>query len=102
MMSEAKSEDQNGKERKPIQILRERRGGVPRELVESNKQTVKLRKAVAGALKDGPRTALEIAEATGIPSKDVFWHLMSMKKYGKVVEDEASGDYFKYALVAKK
>lgn len=101
-MSDDGSEGQGGKEKKPIQLLRQRRGGVPPELVESNRQTVKLRKAVLGALKDGPRTALEIAEATGIPSKDVFWHLMSMKKYGKVVEGEASGDYFKYALVVQK
>ncbi len=89
------------KERTPLQMLKEKRGGVPRELIERNKQVVKLRKQVIAALKDGPRTVPQIAEATGIESKTVFWHVVSMKKYGKVAEGQPSGDYFEYALVEK-
>ena len=95
-------EQKTEKQKKPIQILRERRGGVPRSLIESNKETVKLRKQVTEALKDGPKTAPQIAEATGIPADIVFWHLVSMKKYGKAAEGQASGDYFEYELVESK
>ncbi|MBN2081552.1 winged helix-turn-helix transcriptional regulator [bacterium] len=85
-----------------LKTLRERRGGVPRELLDANKETVKTRKAVIDALAGGPKTALQIAAQTGLPSQTVFWHLMSMKKYGKVAEGEADGDYFTYGLVEEK
>jgi len=101
MTNQNQSDPQKTKQKKPIQILRERRGGVSQQLIESNRETVKKHKAVAAALKDGPKTALQVAEATGIPADVVFWHLVSMKKYGQVVEGEASGDYFEYALVEK-
>ena len=86
---------------KPIQILRERRGGVPPELVQHNKELAKVRKSVVAALKEGHKTAPEIAQATGIASDIVFWHLVSMKKYGKVAEGQPSGDYFEYELTGK-
>jgi len=97
---QTKSEPVDPKE--ALKILRERRGGVPRELLDSNKETVKMRKTVTEALKDGPKTALKIAESTGLPSEIVFWHLMSMKKYGKVAEGDPDGDYFNYVLVEEK
>ena len=88
---------QKGKPKKPIQILRERLGGVPKELVERNRQQIKVRKQITATLADGPKIVPEIAERTGLPTHEVFWHLMAMKKYGKVVEGDERDDYFEYA-----
>jgi hypothetical protein len=85
--------------RRPIQVLRERRGGVPRELLQRNRHQRALRRKIAVALKSGAKTVPELAAATGEDPRDVLWYVMGMKKYGKVAEAEASGSYFKYALV---
>jgi hypothetical protein len=44
----------------------------------------------------------EIHAATGIPADEVLWHLMAMKKYGKVVEREEREGYYEYALAPKE
>ncbi len=67
-----------------------------RETVKKNRD---IRKTLAEALSQGPRTVPELAQATGIPSQYVLWHLTSMKKYGKVAEGDPSGDYFQYVLL---
>ena len=86
------------REKKPIQILRERRGGVPKELIERNREQTKIRKKLTEALKDGPKTVPEIAKATDMPTHEAFWYLMGMKKYGKVIEGEEHDSYYEYAL----
>jgi hypothetical protein len=86
------------KEKKPIAVLRERRGGVPRELVERNRRQAADRRRIVGALRSGPQTVPEIAKQTNLPPHEALWHLMSMKKYGKLVEGQQQGDYFEYAL----
>jgi hypothetical protein len=53
-------------------------------------------------LHDGPKTIPEIASATGVPAHEVVWQVMTMKKYGKVVEGEEHDGYFAYALTEKK
>lgn len=85
-------------EKKPIQILRERRGGIPKELVALNREQTRTRKKLTEALKAGPKTVPEIADATDIPTHEAFWYLMGMKKYGKVVEGEERDGYYEYAL----
>ncbi|MEW6140681.1 MAG: winged helix-turn-helix domain-containing protein [Thermodesulfobacteriota bacterium] len=67
-----------------------------RERVKKNRE---IRKTLSEALSDGPKTVPELAQATGIPSQYVLWHLTSMKKYGKVAEGDPSGDYFQYVLL---
>ena len=84
--------------KKPIRILRERRGGVPRELVEANRRRKAVRERIIGALGSGPKTVPELAHDTGIPGDIVFWHVMGMKKYGLVVEGEERDGYYEYAL----
>ena len=83
---------------KPIQIIRERRGGVPKELLERNRAQTKTRKRIVQALEDGPKTVPEVAKATAMPSHEVLWKLMGMKKYGLVVEGEERDGYYQYAL----
>ena len=83
---------------KPIKIIRERRGGVPQELLERSRAQTKTRKKIIQALEDGPKTVPEIAKVTVIPSHEVLWKLMGMKKYGLVVEGEERDGYYQYAL----
>jgi predicted Rossmann fold nucleotide-binding protein DprA/Smf involved in DNA uptake len=83
----------------PIQVLRERRGGVPRRLVERNREQMGARRKLVEALRPGPKTVLELAQATGLPCHQVFWHLMAMRKYGAVSEGEERNDYFLYSLI---
>lgn len=86
------------REIKPIQILRERRGGVPKEHVERSRRQAKTHKMLTAALKDGPKTVPEIGRITDLPTHELFWYLMGMKKYGQIVEGEERDGYHEYAL----
>ncbi len=86
------------KPKKPIQVLRERRGGVPKELAALRRDQSKIRKTLTESLHDGPKTVPELANATGIPSHTTLWYLMGLKKYGKVIEKEERDGYYEYAL----
>jgi len=59
-----------------------------------------LRKPIRQALKDGPRTIPELAEATSMPSTEVLWHVTAMKRRGIVVETDKDGEYYRYQLAA--
>ena len=97
-MSTEQAGTKKPRERKPIQVLRERRGGVPKELLERSRAQTKTRKKIIQALEDGPKTVPEVAKATAIPSHEVLWKLMGMKKYGLIVEGEERDGYYQYAL----
>jgi predicted transcriptional regulator len=86
------------KQKTPIQVLRERHGGMSEELKEYFKEQNRVRKLIAGALKDGPKTVPEIARRTGLRSEITMWHVIAMKRYGELSDAGRSGDYFKYAL----
>jgi len=101
-MSKDKPDTEQPREIKPIQILRERRGGVPKEHVERSRQQAKTHKLLTAALKDGPKTVPEVAQASGLPTHEVLWYLMGMKKYGQVVEGEERDGYHEYALKAEE
>jgi len=89
----------SAKRKKPIQILRERRGGVPRELVERNRRQNAMRRRLLDALGEGPKTIPELAQGLGRPAHEVLWHVMGLRKYGKVAEGEACDGYFRYELI---
>jgi predicted Rossmann fold nucleotide-binding protein DprA/Smf involved in DNA uptake len=86
---------------KPLDILRERRGPVPDALRNRVREHGRIEKALTDALAAGPRSAPEIAADTGLPTHQVFWHLMAMRKYGRVAETEEAGGYCQYSLVEK-
>lgn len=98
-MSESVKKPASPDNKKPVQILRERRGGVPQELIERNRRQTAVRRKIIGALKEGPKIVPELARETGHPAHEIFWHLMGMKKYGNVTEGEEREGYFEYALV---
>ena len=98
-MSENSAADQGQKPKKPIQILREQRGGVPKDVVEQNRRQKKLQKQLVEGLQDAPKTVPELAQITGIPAHDVLWHLMCLKKYGKIAEGAERDSYCEYGLI---
>jgi predicted ArsR family transcriptional regulator len=82
---------------KPVQVLAERHGGASPELKERLKQQRAAHKEILRALRDGPRTVAQVADATALPKHEVLWHLMALKKYGEVVEAEEQEDCYTYA-----
>ena len=75
------------KQKKPIQILRERYGGVSEELKLKTRAQTKVLNKLKESIKNSYRTIPEIAEFTAIPAYEVLWNLMAMKKYGLIIEE---------------
>jgi hypothetical protein len=86
----------------PLDVFKERQGPASEELLEYVKVASKRKAAVRKALKQGPLTVPQVAEATGFDSRDVLWTLTAMRKYGQAVEDGVDGDYPRYALPEKE
>ena len=57
-------------------------------------------KKIREQLKDEGKTVPEVAKDTGIPSSQVLWVIMALKKYGQVIEGAKDGDYFIYQLTS--
>jgi predicted transcriptional regulator len=62
------------------------------------KEQQAVRRQICQQLRGGPKTVPDIAEATGIPSHEVLWHITAMKKYALVLEVGRSGEYYQYAM----
>jgi hypothetical protein len=60
------------------------------------KEQKKVIKAIREQIEDTAGTVPEIAEATGIPTSEVMWCLAALKNYGKILEGEKDGSYFRY------
>jgi predicted transcriptional regulator len=89
------------KPRSKMLDLKERRGPVSPELLESVRQNNAAKTAIKRALVSGPLTVPEIAATAGIPPRTILWNITAMRKYGSVVEDSTDGSYVRYALAAK-
>jgi hypothetical protein len=88
----------SSKPKRPIEILRERQGGLSKELKESFSAQQQVYKALRAALEAGPRTVPQLAEACALPAPVVMWHLMAMRRYGKVVDGPEQNGYLLYSL----
>lgn len=84
--------------RTDLKAFRERMGGVSDEKKAWSKEQRQTIKAIREALKDGPRTIPQIAGAARLPSPSVVWHVMALKRYGKIAEAGREGDYYLYEL----
>jgi diadenosine tetraphosphate (Ap4A) HIT family hydrolase len=62
------------------------------------KEQQAIRKTLRAAMAAGARTIPQIATQSGLPSEQVLWHVMAMKKYDLVREVGKDGDYYEYAL----
>lgn len=80
-----------------VKIFRERMGGMTEARKTWQKVQRDQEKAIHAALQDGPHTIPEIAQRTKIASKNAVWHVMALKRYGKVIEVDCAGDYYRYA-----
>ncbi len=97
-MSENEQTDKVAKEKTPLAILRERRGGMSDELKEYFKEQQRILKALREALRGGPKTVPELAGQCGLEKPVTLWHVMAMRRYGEVVETAERNDYPLYAL----
>ena len=98
-MSEAREENKVKKE--AMNKLREGRKVKIKAAKARMKEQRKTIKAIKEQLKDKPMTVPEIASATGIEPSRVLWFLAALKKYGKILEGEKDGSYFKFRLAEK-
>jgi hypothetical protein len=84
--------------KRPIEILRERHGGMSKELKEYFNEQQRIYKALRAALKDGPRTVPQLAKECSLPSPTVMWHLMALRRYGQVLDGPEDNGYLLYTL----
>ena len=97
-MSETETKLEKRTETKTAQIARQRRGSVPKEVLELSRKQAKLWQKIRDALQGGPLTVLELHAATGLPTDEILWYLMAWKKYGRILEGQQCEDYYKYVL----
>lgn len=69
-----------------------------RELLKENN---KIHGDICKAIRDEPKTVPEIAEIVGMPTNEVLWHIIAMKKYDIVAETGKCGEYYLYQLVGE-
>ncbi len=90
----------NGKENLPESPDKRRQSTVEKVAAYVKEQN-RIRGEISTLLKERPMTVPEIAGATGIASSTVFWHIIAMRKYGKVAEAEQKDDYPMYRLISE-
>ena len=96
----AKKREEAKKQTEMLAALRKQRSEQVKQDQALLKEQQGVRKMLRGAMKAGPRTIPQLAEATGLPSHKVLWHVTAMKKYGLVIEEGLNEDYeyYLYAL----
>ena len=72
----------------------------PRDLAEILRDEMVMRDKITGVLEEEPKTVPEIADELNLPSSEVMQWVMSMRRYGKVIEmpKDRADDYYKYQL----
>jgi len=76
----------------------------PRGLGEVMRDEMVMRPRIAAALREGPRTIPEIAEALGSPAPEVTLWVMALRRYGALEEmpKPKSEDYYRYRLAGEQ
>jgi hypothetical protein len=95
------SKEQRDALKATLKKLRDERGTAVDAAIGRNKIRQAVRKQVRAALVVGQSTVPALAAATGLPTRDVLWHVAAMRKYGQLVEDGQDGDYCLYRLTPK-
>jgi predicted transcriptional regulator len=57
-----------------------------------------VRKSIRQAMQAGPKTVPELATDIQLPTQEVLWHVIAMKKYGLVTEAGLDDGYYRYRL----
>lgn len=85
-----------------LKALRETHSETVTNAQELLKEQQSVRRTLKKAMKAGPMTVPQIAEAAGMPADQVLWHVTAMKKYDLVSEVGQDGEYYLYALADAK
>jgi hypothetical protein len=89
-------------ERRTIDIIKQKRT-VTEWAKQNHKDYLQLRKQIRQVMKEGPATIPELAGRTGIPSDQVLFVVMTMRKYNEVETGELDDrdEYYFYKLKDK-
>jgi predicted Rossmann fold nucleotide-binding protein DprA/Smf involved in DNA uptake len=73
---------------------------LPRDPAEVLRDEMYMHQKITGVLESEPKTIVEIAAELDFPSDEVMKWVMSMRRYGIIIElpKERAYDYFKYQL----
>ncbi len=86
-------------DKEALKALRQER----KETLEKARALMKARnktmREVKECLSGEGKTAPEVAAETGLKPSEALWCISGLRKYGKVVEGEKDGDYFRYKAV---
>lgn len=97
------TEKMSAKERaKLMKELKAQHAETAERTQEHLKNQQRVRRELKKAMRPGPMTVPQIAEAVGMPADEVLWHVVAMKKYDDVIETGQEGDYYLYALAGWK
>jgi len=97
-MTETQTSPAKTRPRRPIEELRERRGGISPELKAYFTEQQRIFKAVRAALAKGPRTIPQLASDCNLPAPVVVWHVMAMRRYGEVLDGPEQDRQLLYTL----
>jgi predicted Rossmann fold nucleotide-binding protein DprA/Smf involved in DNA uptake len=87
----------NARQRSQIlKQLREEHRETVEQVQASLKEQKDIRRQIAQAMRDEPKTVPEIAAASGLSAEQVLWHIIALKKYGLIVETGMCGEYYLY------
>ncbi|MHA1911760.1 MAG: hypothetical protein ACTSYA_08710 [Candidatus Kariarchaeaceae archaeon] len=85
--------------KKPIQIFRDRYGGSSDELKEHQKKTRRIQRSILDLLSGSPMTIPQLTEKIDEPSETIFFFTIALKREGKIIEVDTTGDYWVYGLI---
>lgn len=87
-----------------ITAYREKTGAkASQRLLDLRKSQLEINSKITKSLGEGPKTVPEITSATGIPSRTVFWYLMTYLKYNLILPaGKTEEGYYRYALKKKE
>jgi hypothetical protein len=86
------------KEKRPIEILRDRQGGMSKDLKEYFNEQQRIFKAMRAALKAGPKTVPQLAAECKLDPPKAMWHLMALRRHGEILEGAEEHGYLVYRL----
>ena len=99
MTEEARpSAEKKDKPKRPIEILRDRQGGMSKELKEYFNEQQRIFKAIKAALKAGPKTVPQLAAECKLEPPKTMWHVMALRRDGDLVDDAEQDGYLLYRL----
>jgi predicted transcriptional regulator len=85
-----------------LKRLREEHKETVERTQELLKEQKRIQQVVCKAMRERPKTVLEISKEVGMPTHEVLWYVTSFKKYGLLRESGMCGDYPLYEKVEEK